>query len=90
MSPRLEIGSPRSAVASGPSARGEVLVVVEGAEAAEIDGLMLLDDDEDLAAGEAPAPQRIERQSRVLATYGSSAITVSDMATPATPLSMTS
>jgi hypothetical protein len=36
-------------------------LVETGFEAAEIDGLMLLDDDEDLAAGEAPAPQRIER-----------------------------
>jgi DNA modification methylase len=35
-------------------------LVETGFETAEIDGLMLLDDDEDLAAGEAPAPQRIE------------------------------
>ena len=31
-----------------------------GLKPAEIDGLMLLDDDEDLAAGEAPAPQPLE------------------------------
>ena len=35
-------------------------LVETGFETAEIDGLMLLDDDEDLAAGEAPAPQRLE------------------------------
>ena len=35
-------------------------LVETGFETAEIDGLMLLDDEEDLAAGEAPAPQRIE------------------------------
>ena len=35
-------------------------LVETGFETAEIDGLMLLDDDKDLAAGEAPAPQRIE------------------------------
>jgi DNA modification methylase len=32
-------------------------LVETGFETAEIDGLMLLDDDEDLAAGEVPAPQ---------------------------------
>jgi ParB-like chromosome segregation protein Spo0J len=65
-------------------------LVETGFETAEIDGLMLLDDDEDLAAGEAPAPRRSRRRSRIWATSGSSATTVSDMATPATPLSMTS
>jgi hypothetical protein len=35
-------------------------LVETGFETAEIDGLMLLDDDEDLAAGEAPAPQPLE------------------------------
>jgi hypothetical protein len=36
-----------------------VYLVETGFETAEIDGLMLLDDDEDLALGEAPAPQRL-------------------------------
>jgi hypothetical protein len=35
-------------------------LVETGFETAEIDGLMLLDDDEDLAAGDTPAPQRLE------------------------------
>jgi len=35
-------------------------LVETGFETAEIDGVMLLDDDEDLDAGEAPAPQRLE------------------------------
>jgi ParB-like chromosome segregation protein Spo0J len=35
-------------------------LVETGFETAEIDGLMLLDDDEDLAAGEVPAPQPLE------------------------------
>ena len=35
-------------------------LVETGFETAEIDGIMLLDDEEDLAAGEAPAPQRLE------------------------------
>jgi DNA modification methylase len=35
-------------------------LVETGFETAEIDGLMLLDDDEYLALGEAPAPQRLE------------------------------
>jgi ParB-like chromosome segregation protein Spo0J len=35
-------------------------LVETGFETAEIDGIMLLNDDEDLAASEAPAPQRIE------------------------------
>jgi DNA modification methylase len=35
-------------------------LVETGFETAEIDGIMLLDDDEDLAADEVPAPQRLE------------------------------
>jgi DNA modification methylase len=35
-------------------------LVETGFETGEIDGIMLLNDDEDLAAGEAPAPQRLE------------------------------
>jgi hypothetical protein len=35
-------------------------LVETGFETAEIDGLMLLDDNEDLATSEAPAPQRLE------------------------------
>jgi ParB-like chromosome segregation protein Spo0J len=35
-------------------------LVETGFETAEIDGLMPLDDDEDLAAGDTPAPQRLE------------------------------
>jgi DNA modification methylase len=35
-------------------------LIETGFETAEIDGIMLLDDDEDLVADEAPAPQRLE------------------------------
>jgi ParB-like nuclease domain len=35
-------------------------LVETGFETAEIDGVMLLDDEEDVAAGEVPAPQRLE------------------------------
>jgi ParB-like chromosome segregation protein Spo0J len=64
-------------------------LVVTGFETAEIDGLMLLDDDEDLAAGEAPPPQPLETAVSSLGDIWLLAITVWDMATPATPLSIT-
>jgi hypothetical protein len=58
-------------------------LVETGFETAEIDGIMLLNDEEDLAAGEAPAPLRLEtaiwRLTDVWAT------TASRTATPATP-----
>jgi hypothetical protein len=64
-------------------------LVETGFETAEIDGLMLLDDDEDLAASEIPASQRLETAVSHLGDIWILGDHRMDMATPATPFSMT-
>jgi hypothetical protein len=58
-------------------------LVETGFETAEIDGLMLLDDNEDLATSEARRHRGSRRRSPIRATSGSSGTIDSHMATPA-------